>query len=349
MEGRALTAPLTSDRRRYQAGALGAANLRTRRGPSRPLAFGRLRRGVRRQWPVFLLTALVLTGLGVGYDLSGGVPLATTALFWSPLGLAGGLAVAFFAELSRNTVTSLSSFGKHRGYAILGAAPELTARVLRQLPPDSRDPVGCLTLQPASSFATAFRDLQASISQDNLVAFTGSLPGEGATTAAMCAAISATQQGRSVLIVDCDLRRRSLTRALGYDPDEGVLDACEQPDQWQSLVGEEDETGLHFMPASRQRSPWSLTAAPGFERLLANLRGAYDLVVLDCPPALTSAEAGAVASLADRVVLVTAWDRTPLNAVRKAMQVLHQRRGVHTGVYVNRVPPEYRFGRLRGD
>lgn len=349
MEGRALTAPLTGDRRQFQAGALGAANLRRRRAPSRPLALGRLQRGLRRQWPVFIITALALTGLGVGYDLSGGVPWATSALFWAPLGLAGGLAVAFVNELSRNTVTSLSSFGKHRGYAILGAAPELTAKVLRQLPPDSRDPVGCLTLQPASSFATAFRDLQAAIAQDSLVVFTASLPGEGATTAAMCAAISATQQGRSVIVVDCDLRRRSLTRALGYDPDEGVLDACEQPGEWQSFVGEEEETGLHFMPASRQRSPWSLTSAPGFEPLLANLRAAYDLVILDCQPALTGAEAGVLAGIADRVVLVTAWDRTPLNAVRKAMRVLHQRRGVHTGVYVNRVPPEYRFGRLRGD
>lgn len=344
-----MNAPLTSDRRRFQAGPLGAANLRTRRAPSRSLALGRLQRGVRRQWPIFLLTAVVLTALGVGYDLSGGVPLMTTALFWAPLGLAGGLVVAFVNELSRNTVTSLSSFGKHRGYAILGAAPELTAKVLRQLPPDSRDPMGCLTLQPASSFATAFRDLQAAIAQDNLVVFTGSMPGEGATTAAMCAAISATQQGRNVIVVDCDLRRRSLTHALGYDPDEGVLDACEHPDQWQSFVGEEEETGLHFMPASRQRSPWSLTSAPGFEPLLSHLREAYDLVILDCPPALSGAEAGVVAGVADRAVLVTAWDRTPLNAVRKAMQVLHQRRGAHSGVYVNRVPSHYRFGRLRGD
>lgn len=345
-----MTSPPLRERSHYQPGTLGAATLRSRRPPSQSLALGRLRRGVRRQWPWFLFAALMVATAGAVYDLSGGVPLSSTLLFWAPMGLAAGFALAFVRELGRNTVTSLSSFGKHRGYAILGAAPELTARTLRQLPPDQRTPLGCLAFQQASPFATAFRDLQSNISKDRVVAFAAALPGEGATTAALCTAISASQQGRNVLVIDCDVRRRALTHVLGYDPDEGVLDACAEPDRWQEFVGEEEEIGLHFIPASRPRNAWrGLSGTPDLGDLLAQVREHYDLIILDCPPVLSSADAPAIANHAEKLVLVTAWDRTPLSAVRRAMQILQRGQRPTTGVYVNRVPPEYRFGRLRGD
>ena len=75
----------------------------------------------------------------------------------------------------------------------------------------------------------------------------------------------------------------------------------------------------------------------------------YDLIVLDCPPILVGPEGAAIAALADKCVLVTAWDRTPITAVRRAMTTLQRRPRAQTAVYVNRVPPEYRFGRLRGE
>lgn len=347
-----MTAPMTGDRPRYQEpGTLGAATLRSRRPPSKSLALGRVRRGVRRQWWLFALIAVLVAVAGVAYDLSGGEQVLVAAIaLWVPVGIAAGLVVALVRELARNTVTSLSSFGRNRGYAILGAAPELTDRALRQLPPDNRTPLGCLAFQPASQFATAFRDLQNAITKDGVVAFAGSLADEGATTVALCTAIAASQQGRSVVVIDCDLRRRSLTRALGFDPDEGLVDACEEPNQWQNFVGEEDETGLHFIPASRMRSPWrNVASAPGFKELIMRLRQHYELIVLDCPPVLVGADGASTASMADKSILVTAWDSTPISAVRRAMSALQRRPRALTAVYVNRVPPEYRFGRLRGD
>jgi len=345
-----VTSPAASDGTRYEPGTLGAATLRGRRPPSKSLTLWRVRRSIRRQLPLFLLIALGITAGGVAYDLSGGLRPLTSLAFWGPLGLAAGFGVALLREVGRNTVTTLSSFGKHRGYAILGAAPELTPRTLRQLPPDKRSPLGCLAFQPASSFATAFRDLQDALFQDGVVAFTSSVPGEGATTVALCTAVSAAQQGRSVVVIDCDLRRRALTRALGFDPDEGLLDACQRIDEWANYVGEEDETGVHFIPAARTRNAWhSLSSVQRFPELLARLSEHYDLILLDCPPVLSSSDGAPVAGFADKSLLVTAWDRTPISAVRRAMQMLQRRPRAKTGVYVNRVPSEYRFGRLRGE
>jgi Mrp family chromosome partitioning ATPase len=289
--------------------------------------------------------------LGLWYAAAVDGGLSVRSVFtWVGGGLAGGLGLALGRELSRNTITALSSLGKHRGYAVLGAAPELTLRTLRELPPDQRTPLACLAYQPASPFATAFRDLQGNLAGDRFVSFIGAFPGEGATTSALCAAASATQQGLNVIVVDCDLRRRSLTLGFGMEPELGVLEACERPEYWRDYVEHEGEIGVHFLPAARPLSPWrSLIGEAGFRVLLKELRGAYDLVVLDCPPALSSADGPMIARMADKCVLVAVWDQTPLAAIRSAMRVLRARARSSTGVYVNRVPPGYRFGRLRPD
>ena len=346
-----MTSPLTSDRTRHDSGPLGAASASSgARRPSKPLLLARLARGAQRQWLVVILITAIVAGAGVAWDFSSGVRPAIAAQFWAPLALATGLAFALMRELARNTVTSISSFGKHRGYTVLGAAPELTPHTLRQLPPDKRTPVGCLAFQPASAFATAFRDLQGSLEDQRLVSFIGALPDDGATTSALCAAVSAAQQGRSVIVIDCDLRRRALTRQLEYEADEGVLEASSAPDSWRNFIAEEQETGLHFLPAARMRNPWkSLAGSHGFPALIDALCEAYDLVVLDCPPALGAAEGVVLAGMAERAIVVTAWDRTQISAVRSAMRSLQRRPHLTTGVWVNRVPPQYRFGRLRPD
>jgi Mrp family chromosome partitioning ATPase len=312
------------------------------------LIWARLGRGAFRQIVVIIVLAGVGTAIGLWFHTAAGAGLTLpTALAYVAGAVGFALSVGLVREIGRNTITSVTSLGKNRGHAVLGAAPELSKRALRQLPPDQRTPLGCLIHDPASPFATAFRDLQGHVAADGVVAFIGPLAGEGATTSALCVAASAAQQGRSAIVVDCDLRRRSLTRGFAIQPELGVLEACERPEYWRDYVEEESETGVHFLPAAKPLSPWrTLLGQPGFPALLDHLREAYDLVVLDCPPALNSADGPVAARLAQRCVIVAVWDQTPIGAIRHSMRTLRRSPGT-IGVYVNRVPPGYRFGRLR--
>jgi Mrp family chromosome partitioning ATPase len=342
-----LTAP--ADQASYNPSATATARGgRRRRRPRSPSLFGsRLKRALRRQGLLFVVFAAVIGAFGVLYEMAGGASLARAILPAAGIGAASAFLLVALREIGRNTITSLSSLGRHRGFSVLGAAPDLTTRALRELPPDQRSPLGCLAYQPASAFATAFRDLQGALAEERIVAVAAALPGEGATTTALCAAVSAAQQGRNVILIDCDLRQRSLTRGFGIEPDVGVLEACEHPGYWREYVEREGETGLQFIPAARPRSPWrSLADARGFGALLRTLSEEFDLVVLDCPPVLASADGQALARLADKCVLVALWDRTPLGAIRTAIRAMRARA---TGVFVNRVPEGYRFGRLRPD
>ncbi|MGE0740472.1 MAG: AAA family ATPase [Hyphomonadaceae bacterium] len=319
---------------------------RQRSKPS--LAAHRMRRALARQWLPFLAVAVALGAVAALFFRFALHTPAFALLEGAAIGAGVGLLFVFVREVSRNTITTLASLDKHRGYAVIGAAPELTLRALRALQPDQRSPFGALAYLPASPFATAFRDLQGQVPDKSVVAFLGSRAGEGATTAAVCTAASATQQGRRVIVLDCDLRHRSLTDMFDSEPMTGLLHACAHPGAWRDHVEHEAETGVAYIPIAVAESPWrSVAEGPGLAALIEHLREAYDCVLLDCPPA-SSADGPAIARLADQCIVVAAWDETPLTALRATVRQLRGARGA-TSIFVNRVPPEYRFGRLRPD
>lgn len=344
-----MSSPLTGDDVSFAPEARPAPVWRAADARPVSLFWTRVRRSVRRQASAFIVAAVLITGVGSMYAYADGVPWTIAVPICLSIGLFLAFATCAVFELSRNTITSVASLGKHRGYTVLGAAPELTPEALRELPPDQRTPLGCLIYQPASPFATAFRDLQGGIGKSGLVAFVSSVPNDGASTVALGAAVSATQQGRKVLLVDCDVRRRSLTRSLVGDVETGIAQAADRPQGWQNLLMQESETGLDFMPAAPPKNPWAtLVGMHAFPLLVEDMRREYDLVVFDCPPVLASAEGATLARLADKCVVVAAWDDTAIGTLRQSMRAINRPEG-SMGIYVNRVPPGYRFGRLRPD
>ena len=319
------------------------AGQRSRPKERKSLWWGRFRRALARQTYPFLIVAISGVALGAFYAYVTREPWENSLLLFGAAGVGASFVLSMLREMSRNTIGALSSVPRRSGFAVIGAAPELTPDVLKSLAPDQRSPLGCLTYAPASPFAAAFRDLQDVIAANQVVAFIGAARNDGATTAALCAALSAAQQGRKVLLVDCDLRRRSLTRLLGRDPETGVLQAAENPETWADLLDHEEETGLPFIAAAKMRNPWrDLHSTKGFRDLLATLREHFDLIILDCPPAV-SADGPMIARSADRSIVVAAWDETPMSALRHTMRALRARKKDATGLYVNRVPSHYRF------
>lgn len=338
-----MNTPTTSDFPLHPA-TFGDRAAHAKRPHTTSLALERARRALRRQIWLFVLIAVLITAAGIAFEFQAGIRPAAAAWLWAPIGLAAALIVTLLRELSRDSLTFISALNKRSGGQVLGVAPELTRSALRMLAPDQRTPWGCVTFQPASPYATAFRDLQAALRREKLIAFIAPLPGEGATTVAMSAAISAVQLGRRTIIVDCDTHRRALTKELGIDAEQGLMECCETPDIWRTCVREEPESGLHILPAARMRNTWrSVLGAPGLGQFLDALRNEYDLVILDCPPALRSGEGPILAGFADKSVAVAAWDQTPLGALRQTMRVLQ--RGGHgkTALFVNRTPHGYQL------
>ena len=107
---------------------------------------------------------------------------------------------------------------------------------------------------------------------------------------------------------------------------------------WRETLLRDEKSGLHVLPL-RDGSEVSddLFGSEGMARLIGELRGHFDLIVLDCPPLHAVAEARIVAQTADAVLLVARWDRTPATALRAAAEQVRGGNSVLLGVVLNGV------------
>ncbi len=183
-----------------------------------------------------------------------------------------------------------------------------------------------------SPYAEAFRSMRTSLALSNVdmppkvVLFTSAVPSEGKTTVSSSFAMSAARAGQKVIIVDCDLRKPSVHKALGVAPDgEGLVKYLANPVGHEAIVQTHGPSGTDFIPVvTGSINPTDILSSRHMSDLIQTLRNNYDLVVIDSAPLLPVADTRSVAGLADATVLVVRWGKTPRAAVRNASHLLKQ-------------------------
>ncbi len=167
------------------------------------------------------------------------------------------------------------------------------------------------------------------------VAVTSAGRREGRTTTAANLALTAAQEGRSTVLVEADLRRPSLARLLGLAPRAGIADVLAgRAELAQATI----RLGpLAVVVAGEDRDPGALLRGPAAAALLDQLRAAYELVVLDAPPALAFSDGDRLSGDADAALLVVRAGATPRQVVRLALEALGDRAA---GIVLNDVDPD---------
>jgi capsular exopolysaccharide synthesis family protein len=154
-----------------------------------------------------------------------------------------------------------------------------------------------------------------------VIAVTSAGRGEGRTTTAANLALAAAQEGRSTLLVEADLRRPAIAALFGLAPRAGLaelLDGGAELGQAVARLGP-----LSILCAGDARDDTS--RSPRAPVLMEQLRGAYDLVVLDAPPAMAFSDGDRLAAAADGALLVVRAGSTPRQVVRLALDALGER------------------------
>jgi capsular exopolysaccharide synthesis family protein len=266
-----------------------------------------------------------------------------TAIFFA---LALGIGVGFLVEFLDSSVSSATEIERKLGATALASIPKLKETEYRTLAPDQRHPAGYLVEKPMSGFAEAFRVLRTSIMHarvDNpvrVLAVTSALAEEGKTTVSLCLARIAALSGQRVALIDCDLRRQSIATVLDAAPQHGLLDVLMGRVAWRNAVSEDSETSAHLLmgpPASF--SPLDLFSSQSMGQLIGEMRGVYDLVILDCAPVLQVADARTAAAQADLAMVVVRSEKTPSTAVKTAIRELQKAGAQVHGVALNCVRP----------
>jgi capsular exopolysaccharide synthesis family protein len=147
-----------------------------------------------------------------------------------------------------------------------------------------------------------------------VLVFTSAGPADGKTSVVSNIAIAAAAIGKKVLLVDADLRRPRIHDLFGLKNEAGLAELLRSEADWARWPAVAQQTkmaGLSAITAGKpKRGAGILFYSPGFTTLLAKWREAYDLVLLDTPPALPITDARVIGILADGVVLVARAGQT---------------------------------------
>ena len=261
------------------------------------------------------------------------------------LGLSAGVAAVLLAELLKRGVSSASEVQQAFDLPFLGEIPTVRSTLPKSARRGVRpDPVQYVVDKPLSRFTEAFRNLRAAIVASKMgadvkvVAVTSSLPGEGKTTTALCLARTSALSGSRVLLVDCDLRKRSINRMFRSEPDKGLLEVLNGTAPLEAVLRLDQDSGAMILPLARSAfTPKDVLGSPEMVALLTQLRGEFDLIILDTPPALAVADTRVLCPHADAVVFLTSWRRTPRKAAKSAIQALESGGTFIAGVALTKV------------
>jgi capsular exopolysaccharide synthesis family protein len=198
-----------------------------------------------------------------------------------------------------------------------------------------------------SVFAEAVRTVRTSVLMSALddphkvVVVTSSVPEEGKTTLSFNLAC-ALGQVKKVLLIDADLRRPKIGRLVGRDPKSpGLADLVAGQAQISQCVFFQEQAGIHVLPAGTvPPNPLELLSSRRFEEVIAKIKDAFDIVVIDSPPLQLVSDALVLAQHSSSVIYVVKADATPYQVAQNGIKRLRRVGAPLLGVVLNQLDLE---------
>jgi len=256
------------------------------------------------------------------------------------LGLLGGLGLAFALEQLDTTVKSQNDVEDKVGVPFLGVLPRVSVE---------RDaPAGDLDLyvyrHPKSTVAEACRAVRTNLlfmSPDRAlrtILVTSSGPREGKSTTVIATGIAMSQSGGRVLLVDTDMRRPRLHRALGVPNEKGVSSVLVGDASLEEVLKSTEVPGLFLIPSGPiPPNPAELFHTQAFRDFVASVAGRFERVIFDSPPVNAVADSAVLATQVDGTLLVIRADATNKALARRALRVLTDVKAKVFGAVLNDV------------
>ncbi len=202
-----------------------------------------------------------------------------------------------------------------------------------------------LSLREASPWAEAFRVLRTNMQyvevdhDQKVFVVTSSLPGEGKSTTAVNLAVTMAVAKNTVVLVEADLRRPQIAERMGLDDGVGttsvLIGKVALPDALQDF----EVTGLKVLACGPiPPNPSELLQSVAMEKLLHDLRGLFDVVIIDAPPLLPVTDAALLTAQADGALVVVRHGKTTRDQLSHSLERLEAVDAKALGVVINRTP-----------
>ena len=225
-------------------------------------------------------------------------------------GLFGGLALALLLERMDTRMRDSKQIQDLLGVPAIAIVPQTNWKKKGAEPDAASGPE--ILWDARSSFAESMRVFRTSIllsstsRESRVIAITSCQPGEGKSTLSMNLAATLAQGGKKVVLVDTDMRRPSVYWRLGLGDRKGLSEYLTGLESLDAIIQTHKTlTSLDVIPSGIcPPLPADLLASDQMKRFVEGLRGRYEYVIFDSPPALSVTDPLIVASLADGLVLV---------------------------------------------
>lgn len=261
------------------------------------------------------------------------------AVFGAMFGVFLATAVVVVIGYMDNTVRTTTNFASLAGAPLIG-------RIGYQ--PRLREGDGQLFMvhHPKEEASEAIRLLRANIefasSSNKIASLAVASPGkgDGKSTVISNLALSMAQAGMRTVLIDADLRNPSQHRIFGIGNSRGLSSWLKRTTEpWPELAKETTVRNLLVIPSGPVPSnPADLLSLGRLRQLLIAIGDSADIVLVDTSPVLDSSDALLVAAEVDGVLLVSQFQRTRLDALRRAAAALRLSSARVVGVVLNQQP-----------
>ncbi len=234
--------------------------------------------------------------------------IVTFSLF---LGVLLGTAAVMGRQFLHNGFRTADELERMAGIPVIGQIPKMPITQRIGL-------IEFLRTQPTSGGAEAIRNLRTSVLMSSMdrppqvIMSTSAIPGEGKTTQAIALAMNLAAMGRRVLLVECDVRRRTLRHYFDGTPPGTLFEAVSGEKTLEQAVMPVEKLGADVLLSSKINiNGADLFASDRFGEFIRKVRETYDYVILDTPPVQVVPDARIIGVHADAVIYNVVWDRTP--------------------------------------
>ncbi len=256
------------------------------------------------------------------------------ALMSVVLGLLVGVGLAFLFEYLDDTIKTPEDLETRVGIPVLGFVPTMDIKGT-----DKRDFFlrrGSFALaEPTSPVTEAYRNIRTNLffsappDEMKVLVVTSGGPKDGKTTTCANLAVVISQSAKRVLLVDGDLRRPMLHRALGLKSSVGLSNvlvgeaSLEEAVQNPRYNGNVIDNLDVIVAGPKPPNPAELLGSESMRKLLEEARGKYDRVIVDTPPVLSVADGNILAGMSDGVIMVVKASKNTRSLARRAREGLN--------------------------
>lgn len=173
----------------------------------------------------------------------------------------------------------------------------------------------------------------------SVFAITSSTESEGKTTCSTNIALSLAKSGKSVLLMDADLRKPAVCKTLGIslEGEKGIYDIVTGNKTFEESVKYIEKYNLYLLVCSAAvADPSETLASEAMAKIVEDAKKNFDYVIVDCPPAGVVADAAIVANYTDTIVFVTAEERVAIPQIEYALSDISTTKADIFGCIYNR-------------